>query len=142
MLRRQQLQELEAQAQLVSAQAAGRATLRAWLQVTLPVAFLGMLGTCISASCCVHATYLSPRDGLNKMKVLLSLPSPFNQILRLFTNASAVQRVELRKRHQAVMLAIITSVLRRQLSTAWSAWRSYTLRKRQQQQDLQEVGAA
>jgi hypothetical protein len=40
------------------------------------------------------------------------------------------------------MLAIVTSVLRRQLSTAWSAWRSYTLRKRQQQQDLQEVGAA
>jgi hypothetical protein len=38
------------------------------------------------------------------------------------------------------MLAIVTSVLRRQLSTAWSAWRSYTLRKRQQQQDLQEVG--
>jgi hypothetical protein len=32
-LRRQQLQELEAQAQLVSAQAAGRAALRAWLQV-------------------------------------------------------------------------------------------------------------
>jgi hypothetical protein len=54
----------------------------------------------------------------------------------------AVQRVELRKQHQAIMLAIVTSVLRRQLSTAWSAWRAYTLRKRQQQQDLQEVGAA
>jgi hypothetical protein len=52
----------------------------------------------------------------------------------------ALQRTELRKRHQAIMLAIVTSVLRRQLSTAWLAWRSYTLRKRQQQQDLQEVG--
>jgi hypothetical protein len=57
------------------------------------------------------------------------------------TTWPAAQRTELRKRHQAIMLAIVSSVLRRQLSTAWSAWRSYTLRKRQQQQDLQEVGA-
>lgn len=49
------------------------------------------------------------------------------------------QRMELRKHHHDVMLAIVTSVLRRRLAAAWAAWRGYTLRKRQQKQDLMEV---
>eukprot|EP00878_Enallax_costatus_P041873 GHUV01048787.1.p1 GENE.GHUV01048787.1~~GHUV01048787.1.p1 ORF type:complete len:290 (+),score=74.56 GHUV01048787.1:496-1365(+) len=47
--------------------------------------------------------------------------------------------VMLRKRHQDTMLAIITSVLRRQLLTAWSSWTTYVSRRQQQKDDLQEV---
>ncbi|KAF8062705.1 aldo-keto reductase 2 [Scenedesmus sp. PABB004] len=51
------------------------------------------------------------------------------------------QLVALRRRHQAAMLAIATAVLRRQLSTAWAAWRGYVLRRREQRAQLAELAA-
>lgn len=37
------------------------------------------------------------------------------------------------------MLAIITTVLRGQLRTAWSSWTAYVSQKQQHKNDLQEV---